>query len=65
MKLTLEQLNKIETNQLTAQELMILRLTMVNDKKPAYIGGLLAISRQRVETVLASADRKLKAQGVK
>lgn len=64
MTLTLERIREIENNQLTAQELTVLRLGLTG-AKPAAIGKAIGVTRQRVEAVQTSTEKKLKAQGVK
>lgn len=60
MKLTLDQINRLDAQQLTPQELLTLKLAINLD--PPDIANLLMISRQRVHVILNSAHAKVDHQ---
>lgn len=62
MKITLEKVKEIEKNQLTNQEIVVLRLGL--SQEPTAIGEVLGVTRQRVTDVRNSAESKLRWQRV-
>ena len=62
-KLTLNQINAMDSAQLTQRELMVLRLDAVLDDNGEDVAELMGTTRQYIGQVRTKAMRKLKQQG--